>query len=232
VLGLCLGAFQLGANYALLVGFNRAPAGLVVLIFYIYPMLVTVGGALLFREEFSVRRAVVLALGLAGIALTIGAPSSAPPIGIVLGLIAGMCTAGYILGARHLLHRSSLEAIEMMALMYALPAIGFAIATPIHGFHTPQAAGFGWAVALILVSSVLAMSLFYGAVKLVGAGTTALLATVEPLVVVVLAYLVLGESLTATQLAGGALILSSVVALTLPVRGRRDTQEPLPVAHP
>lgn len=232
MLGLSLGAFQLGANYALLVAFNRAPVGLVVLLFYVYPMLVTVGGALLFGEEFGLRRAVVLALGLAGVALTVGAPSSAPTIGIVLGLGAGVCTAWYILGARHLLHGSSLEAIEMVALMYALPAVVFAIATPIHGFHAPQAAGFGWALALILVSSVLAMSLFYGAVKLVGAGTSSLLATVEPLVVVVLAYLVLGESLTATQLAGGALILSSVVALTLPARGRRDTQEPLPVAHP
>ena len=104
VLGLLLGTFQVGANYALLVGFQRAPAGLVVLLFYVYPMLATLGGALLFGEEFGVRRAFVLVLGLAGIGLTVGAPSSAPTLGIVLGLVAGVCTAGYILGARHLLH--------------------------------------------------------------------------------------------------------------------------------
>jgi drug/metabolite transporter (DMT)-like permease len=232
VFGLLLGAFQVGANYALLVGFERAPAGLVVLLFYVYPMLATVGGALLFGEEFGVRRAVVLVLGLAGIGLTVGAPSSAPTIGIVLGLVAGVCTAGYILGARHLLHGSSLEAVEMVTLMYAAPAVGLAIAASIHGFHKPQPAAFGWAAALILVSSVLAMTLFYGAVKLVGAGTASLLATVEPLVAVVLAYLVLGESLTRTQLGGGAVILGSVVALTLPERGRRRRRGALPVTHP
>jgi drug/metabolite transporter (DMT)-like permease len=232
VLGLLLGAFQVGANYALLVGFDRAPAGLVVLLFYVYPMLATLGGALLFGEEFGVRRAVVLVLGLAGIGLTVGAPSSTPTIGIVLGLVAGVCTAGYILGARHLLHGTSLEVVEMVTLMYAAPALGFAIAASIHGFRTPEAAGFGWAGALILVSSVLAMMLFYGAVKLVGAGTASLLATVEPLVAIVLAYLVLDESLTGTQLGGGALILGSVFALTLPARGRRRRRRPLPMTHP
>ena len=75
------------------------------------------------------------------------------------------------------------------------------------------------------------MLLFYTGVGLIGAGTTSLLASVEPLVAVVLAYLVLNQSLTATQLGGGALILCSVVALTLPTRARRGP-EPLPAAHP
>src|SRR5690242_10696258 len=47
--GLGLGAFQFGANITLLRAFDEAPAGFVVLVFYIYPLLVTLGGVLLFR---------------------------------------------------------------------------------------------------------------------------------------------------------------------------------------
>lgn len=229
-LGLGLGVFQAGANVALLEGFDQAPAGLVVLLFYVYPLLVTVGGTLIFGEEFGLRRAVVLALGIAGIALTVGAPSSVSALGIALGLAAGVCTAGYILGARHLM-AGPLEPIELVALGYAGPAVGFSIAAGVHGFDVPPATGLGYAAGLVLVGSVLAMILFYSAVKLAGAGTASLLATVEPLVAVLLAYVVLDQSLDATQLAGGALILSSVVALTLPHRAG-EGPEPLPAAHP
>jgi len=232
LLAMALGSAQVGASYAVLEAFDRAPVGLVVLLFYLYPLLATIGGVLLYAEEFSPRRALVLAIGLVGIALTVGAPSSTPTIGIVLGLIAAACTAVYVLGARYVLHSSSLESIEMIAMMYAAPALGFSIAAGIRGFQTPEAAGWGWAGALILVSSALAMSLFYTAVKLVGAGTTALFATVEPLVAVVLAYLVLNESLGATQLAGGGLILGSVVLLALPTRRQRLVEEPLTVTPP
>ena len=232
VLAMLLGSAQVGASYSVLEAFDHAPAGLVVLLFYLYPLLATIGSVLLYSEEFSARRAVVLAIGLAGIVLTGGTPNSTPTIGIVLGLVAAVCTATYVLGARYVLHSSSLEPIEMIALMYFAPAIGFSIAAAVNGFHTPRAAGWGWAVGMILVSSTLAMSLFYGAVKLIGASTTALFATVEPLVTVVLAYLVLDESLSATQLAGGGLILGSVVLLALPARRRRIVDEPLPAAQP
>ncbi len=224
-----IGVFQVGANIALLVGFDHAPAGLVVLLFYVYPLLVTLGGALLLGEELGLRRAVVIALGLAGIALTVGAPSSVSALGIALGLAAGVCTASYILGARHLM-AGPLEPIEIVALGYTGPALGFLVVAGVRGFDVPSAAGLGYAAGLILVGSFLAMILFYGAVKLVGAGTASLLATVEPLTVVLLAYVVLDESLEATQLGGGALIVSSVVALTLPGRSRRA--EPAPVTHP
>ena len=56
-------------------------------------------------------------------------------------------------------------------------------------------------------------------VQRIGASTAGLLSTAEPLVTVLLAYIVLDESLTGWQLAGGALIVAGVAALSLE-RGR------------
>jgi drug/metabolite transporter (DMT)-like permease len=170
---------------------------------------------------------VVVALGLAGIALTVGAPSATPAIGIVLGLAAAVGTAAFILGGRHLMMQSSLQPIELLTLGYVGPSIGLLIAAGVRDVEVPSATALGYAAGLTLVGTVLASILFYAAVPAIGAGPASLLCTVEPLVSVLLAYVVLDESLSATQLAGGALILTSVVALTLPLRRWRRSEEPV-----
>ena len=229
VLALGLGVFQIGANYALLEGFAHAPAGLVVLLFYIYPLLVGIGAAALFDEPLGARRVVTLAVGFAGIALTVGAPDSAPWLGVVLGLAAGVCTCGYILGARHVM-RGTVDAIELSALMYVGPAVVFALVALVRGTDLPPAPALGWAAALVAFGTVVPMALFYAAVKAIGAGTTSLLATIEPLVAVLLAYVVLDESLELAQLVGGALILGAVASLTVQPRARRPEPVPVPPA--
>src|SRR5262249_48540586 len=114
------------------------------------------------------------------------------------------------------------EPIPFLFLSYLGPTAAFVIAATIRGYHKPSGTAYGYAALLALVSTVLASILFYGAVRYIGAGTTSMLCTIDPLVSVVLAYVVLDESLSAGQLAGGALILTSVVALTLPQRRRTE----------
>ncbi len=95
--------FQLGVAIALFEGFERAPVALVTLLYFAYPLITVVGAALLFHEELGCRRALILVVALAGVALTIGAPESATWVGIVLGLAAGLCVAALILSSRHLM---------------------------------------------------------------------------------------------------------------------------------
>jgi len=74
-------------------------------------------------------------------------------------------------------------------------------------------AGWGWLTCLAVVSTVAAISLFFAGLRRVGPTTASILSTVEPLVTVLLAFLVFGETLVAVQLAGGALVLGAVLAL-------------------
>jgi drug/metabolite transporter (DMT)-like permease len=218
---LALGVFQGALNVALLVGYQKAPVALVALLFYVYPLLTTLGDKVFFGQPLGPRRLLVVALGFAGIALTVGTPSSAPAIGIVLGLAAAVASAAYILGSRHAMSRG-IQPIPFLLLSYLGPAAAFLVAASIRGYDEPSRTAYGYAALLVLVSTVLASILFYAAVRSIGAGTTSLLASVEPLVSVLLAYVVLGESLSTGQLAGGALILTSVIALTLQERRGRE----------
>jgi drug/metabolite transporter (DMT)-like permease len=211
-----LGLLQFGVGYALFEGFARAPVALVTLLYFAYPPITVVGAALVFREELGLRRLVVLGLALAGIALTIGAPKSATWVGIVLGLAAGLCVASLILSSRFLMTRHALLPVPLCALMLTSPAVGLMLAWPAHAPDLSFGAH-AWVYALcaVVLAAVLPIAFFYTGVSRIGAGATGILSSAEPLVSVLLAYAVLGESLRTSQLAGGALIVASVVLLGL-----------------
>jgi drug/metabolite transporter (DMT)-like permease len=219
LLGASLGVFQFGVAIALFEGFQRAPVALVTLLYFAYPLVTAVGAALLYREQLGPRRVVILIVALAGVALIIGVPDSADGAGIVLGLIAGLCVAALILSSRQILVVHGVSPIVLCALMFTSPAIGLLLATPLRSPDLSLGAeAWLWAAAAVLIGATIPIGCFYAGVKRVGASAAGLLSTAEPLVTVVLAYAVLGESLSAPQLLGGALIVASVVALSLPER--------------
>jgi drug/metabolite transporter (DMT)-like permease len=86
----------------------------------------------------------------------------------------------------------------------------------------PSTAG-GWlpVIALSLVSTALAIAAFFAGLRLLGATLTSVLSTLEPVVSVALAALVLGESIGALQAAGGAIVITTAIWLALrPSPGR------------
>jgi drug/metabolite transporter (DMT)-like permease len=67
----------------------------------------------------------------------------------------------------------------------------------------------GWAaiVAIALISTVLAIVAFFSGLERIGPSRASTISTFEPVVSVVLAALVLGESFNVLQVVGGCLIL-------------------------
>jgi drug/metabolite transporter (DMT)-like permease len=80
--------------------------------------------------------------------------------------------------------------------------------------HFPQSAT-AWAavLAIALVSTVVAMVGFFAGIKRLGAADAATLSTLEPVVTFALAAIFLDEPVTASQMAGGAIVLGAVIAL-------------------
>jgi len=78
--------------------------------------------------------------------------------------------------------------------------------------------GVGWAAAIAVVSTVMPLAFLFAGLARIGPTTASIVSTIEPPVTVGLAFLVLGETLGAIQLAGGALVLAAVVMLQLPRR--------------
>lgn len=207
-----LGPAQLAATLFLFVGFEHASPGLVVLLFYIYPLLVTVGAGLIFGEELGGRRGALLGVGIVGIALTVGVPESTSVTGILCGLGAGFFTAIFILGSRHVMTRG-VDAFQFVALAYTGTSLGMLVAALVYGLDDLSRPAAGYGLLVIVLGTAVPALFFYSSIRLIGAGAAARLATIEPLTAVVLSYVVLGDSLTAVQVLGGAILLTSVVLL-------------------
>jgi drug/metabolite transporter (DMT)-like permease len=78
------------------------------------------------------------------------------------------------------------------------------------------AEGWLWATAIALVSTVGAILAFFAGLARVGPSSAAILSTLEPPVTIALAAIAFGEALSAVQLLGGALVLGTVVAISVP----------------
>jgi drug/metabolite transporter (DMT)-like permease len=66
-------------------------------------------------------------------------------------------------------------------------------------------------VGIALFPTMVAISLFMAGLPRVGAARAALMSTVEPVITVVLAVVLLGDRLSAIQVVGGVLVLLAVI---------------------
>jgi drug/metabolite transporter (DMT)-like permease len=231
---LALGAIgyslQAGAYFTAL---RRLDASLLSLLLYTFPAMVTVAEIALRRERASARTGGALALASAGLALVLaGAGTGAlDPVGAALGLGAALVYTTYILNSARVAERVAplvLSALVATGAAATLTVAGVADGSLQLGRVT--GAGFAWLAAIAVVSTVGAVSLFFAGLRRVGATRASILSTAEPLTAVVLAYAAFGETMTAVQLVGAALVLGAVVALSARAPARRRAVEAAPAS--
>jgi drug/metabolite transporter (DMT)-like permease len=222
-LGACGYALQSGCYFAAL---QRIDASLLSLLLYTFPAIVAVAAVALGRERIDGRRVAALGLSFGGLVLVVaGAGAGAlDPLGAALGLGAAVVYSTYILVSDGVVARVAPRVLS--ALVCTGAAATLTVGSALLGQLRPgelTAAGWGWLACLAVVSTVASISLFFAGLRRVGPTTASILATVEPLVTVLLAFLVFGERLGAVQLAGGALVLAAVLALHARRPSRRVT---------
>lgn len=184
---------------------------------YTYPALVSVIGWLFLSERFPPRRVAAVVLTFAGCALAAGVFASGTPIaplGIVLGLCAGLGYAVFNILSFRTMRRT--PRLTLMAYTFALSAVEMAIAAGVS--HTlPTIAGWDWAAwgtvgLMVAVPTFAAIMLYLGGIQRLGAPQAAIVSTLELPFAVLFATLAFpGERLSALQLLGAGIVLGGVV---------------------
>jgi drug/metabolite transporter (DMT)-like permease len=219
-----------GQSLCYFVALQHAEASLVALLLYLYPAFVTLLAALWLDERLTRVKCAALVLCLAGSALMVGG-GHGEPVGIVLALAAAIVYSLYIvIGARVTrgidpLATTAVVCLAAAAMFGMLSVARTAAGMPPHWPGTPAA----WAavVAIALVSTVAAMLAFFAGLARLGAARTSMLSTLEPVVTVALASLLLGETLGWLQWVGGASVLGAVLWLVRSGGGAHDEAVPL-----
>jgi drug/metabolite transporter (DMT)-like permease len=189
-----------------------ASSGLVGLLLYIYPILVTILAVFLGWEKLDRRMLVLMTLACLGLAITLGGKLQGQPFGIFLGILAAMIYAVYIL----LGNRLSRDTHPLAATLVILTTAGcsngaIAIAS---GATLPASIG-GWLAvgAIALFCTAMAIAAFLSGVKQIGASQASIISTLEPIITLTIGVSVLRENASSSQLLGGAMVLLAVILL-------------------
>jgi drug/metabolite transporter (DMT)-like permease len=206
-------AAQAGCFFAAL---ERIDASLLSLMLYTFPAMVAIAAIVLGRERADATRFGALALASTGLVLVLASarPGALDPLGAGLALGAALVYTTYILVSQGIAGR--LGPTLLSALVCTGAAVTLTVGSTLLGDLRPgevTPAGWGWLAGIAVVSTVAAVSLFFAGLKRVGPTTASILSTVEPVVTVVLAFLVFGELLGSLQLLGGALVIAAVIVL-------------------
>lgn len=207
------GIGYVGMSFCYFTALTMASAGLVAILLYLYPAIVTLFSVLFFKERLTWIRVMALLFAITGTLLTIGPGGGGKLFGILLAMTAPFIYSAYILVGSRILKRVEVLSSSVVVMLSASLVFGGAIA--IQGLNLPQTWQ-GWAgvLGIALLSTVVAIIAFFKGLEQVGPTNASILSTFEPVTTVILAFLFLNEAIGWMRIAGGTLILVAVILLS------------------
>ena len=206
----------------------RLPVALALLAFNTYPLWTALWARLLYAHRPERRVVLAMPVMLVGLALALDAFGAASGVGAALQWqrigagVAFALTAGATFGLALVLtqHEAGsldgrLRTTSTMAIVAVLALGGVAWQG---GFHWPNAPAGWWGLVLLTLLYGSGITILFTVLPRLGVVGNSAIMNVEPVFALVLAWLVLGQTIAASQVAGALLVVATVVWLGL---GRR-----------
>lgn len=215
-----LGVLMAVSSLTLFESYNYMNSGVASTLLFVYPVMVALMMTFIFHEKIKSTLVVCLVLMCAGLFLLFKPQDDGiiHTFGVLLVMVSALTYALYII----LVNVSkSIRAIPTTKLLFYVLSWGclvFLIMISLGNPLTLPARPSGWVnlVALAIIPTILSLSLTTSAIGLIGSTPTAIFGALEPVSAAVLSVLVLGQTMTPREIAGGLLI---VVATTVVVAG-------------
>ena len=177
------------------------------------PIYVVFGGWLLFGERVNMLFLAGVAAAMLGAGVMLGESAELGAgrlLGDALGVIAGLCYAGYILTANRLRRRSSSATINAWTCLVACPALlAIALATG-QGVIPGSLEGWALMIGLGVVSQACGQGLIVWGMAHLTAGFSAVVLLLAPVASAVYAWGLLSETMAAQQMAGMLVVLAGI----------------------
>ncbi len=220
VMLLLMGAVgYVGQSFCYFTSLEHSQAALTALLLYLYPSIVSLLSAVFFREAFTVQKGLALILALAGTVLLVGTGTGSPA-GVFFGIAAAFIYSVYIIVGSRVVPAGS-SAASSTVIMFSAAAV-YGMLVLFNGFEPPQSGGGILALlGLALVATVVAIVTFFAGMARIGPSRAAIISNFEPVVSVLAAAFILGEELSSGSIAGGLLILCSLIVLGFKRRARK-----------
>jgi drug/metabolite transporter (DMT)-like permease len=208
------------------VAIGRLPIGIGLLLEFTAPVLVALWARVVWHEHVRSRVWLALGLALAGLALVaeVWHDVRLDTVGVAAGLLASGALATYFLAGEHATARR--DALSLTCLSLGVAALFWAVLQPwwdfpfatlgervsLEGtFEASTAPVWLLALWMIVLGTIFPFVLSLGALHHLPATRVSIVAMVEVVLASVVAWVWLGETLSAAQLAGGGVVLVGIV---------------------
>ncbi|REB11647.1 EamA family transporter [Sporosarcina sp. BI001-red] len=210
------GIFSLALfNYFYFEVFSQSGLSLAVTLLYTGPLFVTILSRFFFKEPLTIRKGWSLAFAITGCAFVVGllplGSEGIPGKTLLMGILSGFCYALYSIFTKPVTKRYSALTITTYTFFYTsiFMLLTSGIVSKVDKFQYADV----WVSALLLalVSTVAAYVLYTSGLKYLEAGKASILATIEPIVAVLMGVLFLHDQLRGWQVFGIVLVLYSAI---------------------
>jgi DME family drug/metabolite transporter len=184
------------------------------------PILIAVGSRITLGEELGRGGVVAVVLALLGLVLLVAGGGAATGDAPALGLACALLSAGGYAVVTLLTRRTGRDGGSAASMLTASFAVGMVCLFPLALLEGllptsgDRAEALGQLAYLAAGPTALAYALFFAGLAVVRATTASIVALIEPVTAAVIAVLWLNERLTAAAVAGSALLVGAVLALT------------------
>lgn len=189
------------------------PASMASLTFYVYPILVTILALVSKQERISILKVGGLLFSILGLILVLGLTFEGLNLsGILCALGAAAVYAVYILISSRVIN--SVSPLFSSAVISSGACITYGISGLIQGFTWNISASTWMGICgIAFFSTVIAILTFFLGLQKVGPTTASIVSTLEPVITVGLAYILLGEFLIPMQVVGAiCVVLGAILA--------------------
>ena len=211
------------SSLTLFLSYNYMAAGIVSTLLFIYPIMVALIMAMVFKEKLALQTIVCMLLALGGIGLLYKSEdgSTLSLIGTLLVFASSLSYAIYIVG----INQTSLKNVATLKVTFYVLLFGLSlfVARLLYSgvLNTPdQWYLWGNLLALAVFPTAISFLCTTGAIQYIGSTPTAILGALEPVTAIFFGIAVFGESLTVRESIGLVMI---IVAVTLVIAGGNIT---------
>jgi drug/metabolite transporter (DMT)-like permease len=221
------------SNYFYYLAIQKTNVATAIILQYTAPVLVLLYMVARGLQRATLQRVSAVGLAVAGIALAIGVGATSgfqiQPLGMAAAMVAAVSFSFYNIGAHSILARYD----HWIVLLYTtLSASAFwLIVNPPWKIAAAHYTSLEWGFLLLfaLVSVLAPFSFYFAGLKYLEPTRAIVVSCLEPVFSIVIAALVLGETVRPIQTLGITFVLAAIVLVQLPERGSR---EPAPVIEP
>jgi drug/metabolite transporter (DMT)-like permease len=201
------------SSFGYMTAVRYVPVPLATLSFFTFPIFVTLLLHVIGAERLTAARLTAVGVAFGGLILVfVGRIDSFDPVGVALGLGAGATVAVSFMITRSL--AGQIRAPTMVLYSTGMPVLAYLVIVLAAGGPQFPVTAEGWIGTLGNgLSYVTGLACLYAAVARLGAFVTATAGNVEPLISIAIAWTVLGQSLSAPQIAGAAIVIGGILLI-------------------